>query len=1460
MGSSSEFAAKFPGITILHLSDLQFGRAHRFGNDQGTLLERVSADVARMKASEDALAVDLVVLSGDLAEWGLATEFAQVRDFAEGLAKILRLERRRVVLLPGNHDVNRKLAEAYFAACEGNEQKPKRPFWPKLEPFAAMFRAFYAGSSEPAFTEEQPWTLYEYPELRVLVAALNSTIADSHKAEHHLGFAGEEQLRWFAERVKPRKDDGWICVGAIHHDPVHHETVGNKAGDEEAIRDREDLARILAPHLDFILSGHTHAQRIQPVGVPPSYVLAAGSAGVQAAERPSELQNQYQILRARGGVLEVLARRYLPDRREWVGDTGVDPRGADWHRRLDLHVRSGRETASPEPTLQGHLERYRAFVQREFRHLGLFRVVAPEQEEAPLLTLESIFVEPKVRELYLDPQGTSGPTTPLRSVLRGADIWHYVVGGPGTGKSLLTRWLALTLCSADNNLGVPVDVIPVHIELRRYADAKRRAAVPEGFTFFDYLDIHLRAANLDLAGEDIRALAKRGRVFWLFDGLDEVSDPGERQALAQRIADQRAAFQCRGLVTSRAVSVDATRKALEGPGLRTFEVLPFDPAQTDEFLERWHGAVFAAEPETGANRLAHIRRVLQENASLRELATRPMLLTLLAALNQRGAVPKERVAVYDDAIDLLVDRWETAKGPSRSRWSKADKLGFLRRLAWAMMTELPGGAGNLVEKADLVRQIREWRGDTGLPPQVEREAEGLVSELRERDGILVSLGEDAYGFAHRGLLEYLAASEIFLRFREDRTKREVLCGPFREHWRESEWEETLLLLCELVAKDDAALIVPMVQAMMAVVPLSNANLLARVHSIGLRSVAAALSSGSVEDLDAFRLLALAVVESVEGHGDYWGWGFWPSGVSPFRALQECRIRAGKRSGDVDQLWDELAEREPNPEVPWRDAVKPFVAALVPHAAIAEELVALRAWGEGPWTEAFLDRPDVLGDGELVGKLVVLAERRGDRAGDRCLILLTERGSLTAAEAVRRRWDAPADNRESFLGALIAIPSYRRFAVERSLVIAAEYEGDALPGVAGVALQALEQDPSLGDLGAILSSGRSWYVRRVAALGAWREEPDWDGFAGTRAAGGATLLDVTRLGQLHDRYPQARRLIVELTVGTFAIADGSARLALAQWLAGRDPVRASEQLVRCFSDGDPLTRGRAAAFAHAAGLLKEESTQVLRNLVTFPGAARWGLPPQPQIFRRAAFWSHGVGAVVVADAMVSADDPEVRHEAADRLLEGQAAERRRGLRYWSGIIANSDDVELVSRAAWNVCAYRDLRPDEEVSLRRALCRSPHVPGALLVRDREMLRRSPAKGYLNSTSTALALLDAHLAFLRLGRLRRARVRFGPADAGLLEETPGGTRFTYSAAYLATPGARPLAPTLPLRVEPYESRGLHSFFQNLLPEGWLYEVTVTQLGIESTDALGVLLATGSDLVGAVEVIEQDPLEQPS
>jgi serine/threonine-protein kinase HipA len=105
------------------------------------------------------------------------------------------------------------------------------------------------------------------------------------------------------------------------------------------------------------------------------------------------------------------------------------------------------------------------------------------------------------------------------------------------------------------------------------------------------------------------------------------------------------------------------------------------------------------------------------------------------------------------------------------------------------------------------------------------------------------------------------------------------------------------------------------------------------------------------------------------------------------------------------------------------------------------------------------------------------------------------------------------------------------------------------------------------------------------------------------------------------------------------------------------------------------------------------------------------------------------------------------------------------------------------------------------------------------------------------------------------RKAIVRLDGKRVGMLTETGRQIAFQYDSEWLTNAQAVPVSLTLPLTARPYVREGLHPFFENLLPEGWLLDLTTTALKISKDDAFGLLMATCADCIGAVEILPYTP-----
>jgi serine/threonine-protein kinase HipA len=108
------------------------------------------------------------------------------------------------------------------------------------------------------------------------------------------------------------------------------------------------------------------------------------------------------------------------------------------------------------------------------------------------------------------------------------------------------------------------------------------------------------------------------------------------------------------------------------------------------------------------------------------------------------------------------------------------------------------------------------------------------------------------------------------------------------------------------------------------------------------------------------------------------------------------------------------------------------------------------------------------------------------------------------------------------------------------------------------------------------------------------------------------------------------------------------------------------------------------------------------------------------------------------------------------------------------------------------------------------------------------------------------------------RWAVVRIDGKRVGALTENGRDVSFTYDPQWIGREDAKPVSLTLPIRSDPYVTDGLHPFFENLLPEGWLLEIATSKLKISKDDAFGLLVATCADCIGAVEIVQDDHHQQ--
>lgn len=102
-----------------------------------------------------------------------------------------------------------------------------------------------------------------------------------------------------------------------------------------------------------------------------------------------------------------------------------------------------------------------------------------------------------------------------------------------------------------------------------------------------------------------------------------------------------------------------------------------------------------------------------------------------------------------------------------------------------------------------------------------------------------------------------------------------------------------------------------------------------------------------------------------------------------------------------------------------------------------------------------------------------------------------------------------------------------------------------------------------------------------------------------------------------------------------------------------------------------------------------------------------------------------------------------------------------------------------------------------------------------------------------------------------MRQAEIYYKELLAGILTETDGGDyTFLYDPNYVAKYPKQFITFTMPVTDKLYVDKRLFSFFEGLIPEGWLLEIATKNWKLNPNDRMGLLLACCQNCIGAVSV----------
>ncbi|MEP0752731.1 NACHT domain-containing NTPase [Trichocoleus sp. Lan] len=348
-----------------------------------------------------------------------------------------------------------------------------------------------------------------------------------------------------------------------------------------------------------------------------------------------------------------------------------------------------------------------------------------------------------------------------------------ILGKPGAGKTTFLKYLAIQC----NQGKFQADRVPICVTLKDFAEAANKPSLLEYITQ-QFVGCGVVETKVIASLQDV---TEHGRALILLDGLDEVRAEDNERVLKE-IRDFSDQFRDNHFVmTCRIPGWEYTfQKFTE------VEVADFNSEQIATFATNWFKNK-AVKSDTFIKRL-------KENERINELATSPLLLTLLClAFEESGDFPANRSELYKEGLDALLKKWDAKRGIQRDQVYK--KLSIQRKedlLSKIALTTFEQGDYFFKQKiaeqyiTDYIRNLPDANAD---PEALQLDSEVVLRSIEYQHGLLVERAKRIYSFSHLTFHQYFTAREIVFGTQplEERLQNLV------SHITEKRWREVFFL-------------------------------------------------------------------------------------------------------------------------------------------------------------------------------------------------------------------------------------------------------------------------------------------------------------------------------------------------------------------------------------------------------------------------------------------------------------------------------------------------------------------------------------------------------------------------------------------------------------------------------------------------------------------------------------------
>ncbi|MBD2018724.1 NACHT domain-containing NTPase [Leptolyngbya sp. FACHB-36] len=367
------------------------------------------------------------------------------------------------------------------------------------------------------------------------------------------------------------------------------------------------------------------------------------------------------------------------------------------------------------------------------------------------------------------------------------------LGKPGAGKTTFLKWLAMQSIKG-LELG---DKVPFFITLKDFAEAKDKPDVlsylhqdvtrslASANSNHQELLTRMKAAEPDAS--PLQEILSAGKALILLDGLDEVREEDTKRVLRQIREFSEQFHGNQFVMTCRIAAKDYTFEQFT-----EVEVSDFSSEQIADFVEKWFR-------RTNPQKAEKFLQKLEQNKPIQELASSPLLLTLLCLMfSETADFPSNRSELYKEGLDVLLKKWDGKRNIERQQVYKnlsvQRKEDLLSSIALTTFEQRDYFFKQKTVEAYIADFIRNLHNQDPDPEMLTLDSESVLKSIEAHHGLLVERAKNIYSFSHLTFHEYFTAREIVANSAYERLVK---------HITEKRWREVFLLTAGMMRTTDA---------------------------------------------------------------------------------------------------------------------------------------------------------------------------------------------------------------------------------------------------------------------------------------------------------------------------------------------------------------------------------------------------------------------------------------------------------------------------------------------------------------------------------------------------------------------------------------------------------------------------------------------------------------------------------